>query len=272
VRGICLPPRRAEVTHEAEGSSSSPSVSHCASPVHAAPGDPRSSRASWNGLPSSPSNRSCDRTKRRGWLYADVEAAKRFATRCSPPVARLTVIGREASRPFEITANALPRGRHRASACAPPLRQRDHGRVGGSAHHHARTLRGIASIGLTRGPRFPRSPSRAVSCEPPPRLGVARPERRDGWSSRYGRCRRRPLVAVRRTRARWSSSISSSVRSMVDRSRRVCPSPCTAHLVTRSFRRWVSSFRIRKRRKITHGAATTLRSASLATSRNRPPA
>jgi len=161
-----------------------------------------------------------------------------------------------------------PRGRHRASACAPPLRQRDHGRVGGSAHHHARTLRGIASIGLTRA-LDPRSPSRAVSCELRPRLGVADRNAAMGGAPGYGRCRRRPLGRGADGRGQMVLVDLSSVRSMVDRSRRVCPSPCTAHLVTRSSGDGCHPFEYASAGKITHGAATTLSQPPPRTSRNR---
>jgi len=83
----------------------------CASPVHAAPGDPRLIE----GVLEWPAQLTVEpflviRTNDGGWLYADVEAAKRFGDEMLAAGARLTVIGREASRPFEITANALGPG------------------------------------------------------------------------------------------------------------------------------------------------------------------
>src|SRR5256884_8214141 len=80
----------------------------CASPVHAAPGDPRLIE----GVLEWPAQLTVEpflviRTNDGGWLYADVEAAKRFGDEMLAAGARLTVIGREASRPFEITADAL---------------------------------------------------------------------------------------------------------------------------------------------------------------------
>ena len=42
------------------------------------------------------------RTNDGGWLYADVKAAKRFGGEMLAAGARLTVIGGEASRPFEM--------------------------------------------------------------------------------------------------------------------------------------------------------------------------
>src|SRR5215510_15193053 len=83
----------------------------CSSPVHAAPGDPRLIE----GVLEWPAQLTVEpflvvRTKDGGWLYADVEAAKRLGSEMLTAGARRTVIGREASRPFEIMADALASG------------------------------------------------------------------------------------------------------------------------------------------------------------------
>src|SRR5262249_35782425 len=151
----------------------------CSSPVYAAPGDPRLIE----GVLEWPAQLTVEpflvvRTKDGGRLYADVEAAKRLGSEMLTAGARLTVIGREASRPFEITA-ASPGPGDRASRTA--TRPRSPRGLGAPRPQNPPWHR------LDRAHRWtsiPRSPNRAVSCESLLASGRGRPERRDGWSSR----------------------------------------------------------------------------------------
>src|SRR5262249_28917353 len=81
------------------------------SPVHAAPGDPRLVQ----GILEWPTKLTVEpflviRTNDGQWLYTDVKAARHLQSAPLSAGARLTVLGREATRPFEITATALSAG------------------------------------------------------------------------------------------------------------------------------------------------------------------
>jgi len=81
------------------------------SPVHAAPGDPRLVQ----GILEWPTKLTVEpflviRTSEGQWLYTDVKAARHLEPAPLTAGTRVTVLGREARRPFEITATAVGAG------------------------------------------------------------------------------------------------------------------------------------------------------------------
>jgi len=81
------------------------------SPAHAAPGDPRLVQ----GILEWPTKLTVEpflviRTSDGQWLYTDVRAARHLESAPLTAGTRVTVLGREATRPFEITAAALGAG------------------------------------------------------------------------------------------------------------------------------------------------------------------